>query len=246
MVLTKIMNVKDNDEYWERLSQMASMLQRTKLKGKAEYGLGVMGSEGGVQLYLQTVISMLTRKHKLNADKAQAISYCVSLCFPPFGSVGLEAIKRIVLEKGISTDNFEINAIEWILNNMGDVVAPVLDDALHAYYENLDSDPEVNLVRYCQMKCKEARELAKQGVRAGEALNEVFDCIEADFDPSVFYPLETETDIEVPDRIKEALEKLIEELAQYQRDHYGKSEEEAFCIAVYEVVDFPSNEFSYL
>lgn len=95
------------------------------------------------------------------------------------------------------------------------------------------------------MKCKEARELAKQGVRAGDALNKVFDDIEADFDPSVFYPLETETDIEVPDRIKNALEKLIEEFAQTERDRYGKSEKESYYISVYTVVDFPSNEIFY-
>ena len=142
------MNVKDIDQYWQRLSDNLSYLINY-LKGKTEYGHCI--SESGIQHIILFTAEKIARESNLNVNLVSALCKAVALCFPTRGVAELNVIKDFIKKNlDIKLDTFEIDVIEYIIYDSGSIVTPELDIILHKYYSDDESVAEVNLVRFLQ------------------------------------------------------------------------------------------------
>lgn len=235
--LAKITPAPDVNECWDKIASLSKIDGFRSVQGKSEYGLGTMGSEAGFQFITLRKVQRLAKEQNLNVNKATAISYGVGNCFPPFGSVGMAAVKEYVRNRGLSVDNLEVYAIEHELYRSDcKIITPELDEALHAYYENTCSIPEVNVVRYCQLLCRRARELAKQGMLAGEALNTAFKDYSSGYHPENGYELHEDANVDIPDDVRKHITDTIEMYIDYCAGMLGKSEEESVYSGIYRAI----------
>lgn len=145
----QLRNVKDINQYWERLSVNLSYLNHC-LQGKAEFGS--CASESGVQRIVLFTANKAARECNLNADFVSVVCQAVALCFPARGFAELAVLKEFIKKNNIAIalETLEIDAIEYALYISGSTVTPELDKILHTYYSDDESVPEVNLVRFLQ------------------------------------------------------------------------------------------------
>jgi uncharacterized protein YoaH (UPF0181 family) len=118
----------------------------------------------------------------------------------------------------ISLTDLLINSIERELHSCGSGVTPELDHALHMYYENETDDLEVNIVRACQCKVKEARELMKQGVFAGQAITSVMEPFEKSYQPEDIYLYEEPQVIDIPEDVMKEIYSTIREFYTFESE----------------------------
>ncbi len=210
---TRIYNVKDINEYWERLDKELDILIRYMLRDRYEYGTGEMCSEAGIQQSLVYYASKIAQNEGLNVAKARCICQAVGLCFPEHGSAGLQIIKEYLANEtidGIDVNNLEIDAIEKKIYDSGISVAMELDEALHMYYNSFAENAEVNVARYCHIKLQSARELMKKGMFAGDAVTTVMEKAVVEYDSNKEYSLETISH-QIPDEVRLDVQKTIKE-----------------------------------
>lgn len=213
---TQIYNVRDINEYWERLDKELEILIMHMLRDRYEYGTGVMCSESGIQQSLAHYATKIAQNEGLNVVKTRCICQAIGLCFPEYGSMGLKIIKEYLADESIDDvdiKTLEIDAIEKKIYDSGIPVTMELDEALHMYFNDLIEDNEVNVARYCHMKVQRARELMQQGMFAGDAITTVMKKAVVEYDGNKEYSLETiphqipdEVRLDVQKNIKEALE----------------------------------------
>ena len=89
-------NVKDIDQYWERLSKNLSYVFQF-LQRKAEYGSCV--SESGVQRIVLFTAQKIAREYNLNVNIVSTLCQAVALCFPTRGFAELSVIKEFIKRK---------------------------------------------------------------------------------------------------------------------------------------------------
>ena len=236
-----IIVMEDHKESWETIDRYSSFLSG-HLQEKYEYGLGPMASERGFQMVTSLQAGSLAYHYKLDARKAESLCRVVGQCFPPFGSAGMAVIMDYARKEGYNTDSLCANAVESIWVNE---VPAVLDRAVRDYFDNREGIPEVNFVRYCQYLCGKARELCRQGIRAGEALNRIFDdCLSEDpYDPQRLYPFVWKVPETIPEEIHLVITDLIEKFRNYKLEsRWNKSEEEALSYGLYEAISYPGQD----
>lgn len=200
-----VYNVKSIDEYWLMLETDLRHLMSSFLKSRHEYGTSNMCSEYGIQLSLVNYARKIAEKQKIDVNKTICICMAVGLCFPEYGSYGMLACEKYVIEKNISLNRNEIKigAIELCISDFGGIITPQLEEALYAYYENRTDIPEVNVARYCQIKIKESRCLMKKGVFSGEAIKMIMDRAEKSFSVEQSIMENDDTDIDIPNEVLE-------------------------------------------
>ena len=202
-------NVKDIDQYWERLSKNLSYVFQF-LQRKAEYGSCV--SESGVQRIVLFTAQKIAREYNLNVNIVSTLCQAVALCFPTRGFAELSVIKEFIKRNNIdiALDTLEIDAIEYDIFEYGLTVTPELDNLLHKYYSNDESIPEVNLVRFLQKYLNMNRKLLFECpfANSGQVVNEIMKRAKEEFEIS--YRLLPEIiPLSIPQRIKEEIEKDI-------------------------------------
>ena len=212
------MNVKDIDQYWQRLSDNLSYLINY-LKGKTEYGHCI--SESGIQHIILFTAEKIARESNLNVNLVSALCKAVALCFPTRGVVELNVIKDFIKKKNldINLDTFEIDVIEYIIYDSGSIVTPELDIILHKYYSDDESVAEVNLVRFLQKYLNMNRKLLLgcSLSDAGHIVDEIMKSAKVEYETS--YRLLPDTTVSyVPQNVKDEIEKNIEECIEFLGD----------------------------
>ena len=212
------MNVKDIDQYWQRLSNNLSYLINY-LKGKTEYGHCI--SESGIQHIILFTAEKIARESNLNVDLVSALCKAVALCFPTRGVAELNVIKDFIKKKNldIKLDTFEIDVIEYIIYDSGSIVTPELDIILHKYYSDDESVAEVNLVRFLQKYLNMNRKLLLgcSLSDAGHIVDEIMKSAKVEYETS--YRLLPDTTVSsVPQNVKDEIEKNIEECIEFLGD----------------------------
>ena len=112
---TQIYNVRDINEYWERLDKELEILIMHMLRDRYEYGTDVMCSESGIQQSLAHYATKIAQNEGLNVVKTRCICQAIGLCFPEYGSIGLKIIKEYLADESIDDvdiKTLEIDAIE--------------------------------------------------------------------------------------------------------------------------------------
>ncbi len=211
-----IYTVKDINAYWERLYRNAEYMLGN-LRGKHEYGTSQLCSEKGIQRSCSYYAKKLVRKNGANVYKAGAICRLVGLCFPKFGSYGFEAVLRYFDDLGLYfiPENIKIHSIEWNLNKSGGVVTPELHKALQDYFNDNVNDEEVKIARACQKKIAQSRELMKQGVRVGDAIDQIMKPFIDEYTSEQPYYIFYERTADLPDAVKESVYKDLQEWIDY-------------------------------
>ena len=213
---TQIYNVRDINEYWERLDKELEILIMYMLRKRYEFGTSEMCSESGIQQSLVHYAAQIAQNEGLNVIKTRCICQAVGLCFPEYGSIGLQVIKEYLADESIDDvdiKTLEIDAIEKKIYDSGIPITTELDNALHMYFNGVSEDTEVNIARYCHIKLQCARERMKMGTFAGDAITSIMEKAVVEYDRSKLYSLETishcipdEVRLDVQKNIKEALE----------------------------------------
>ena len=226
-MLVQIRNVKDIDQYWERLSVNLSYLNRY-LQGKAEYGSCV--SERGVQRSVLFTAEKIAREYNLNVNLVSALCQSVALCFPTRGYAELAVIQEFIKKNyvAIALETLEIDAIEYAVYESGLTVSPELDKILHKYYSDDESVPEVNLVRFLHKYLNLNRKLLLECSFAdsGMVVNEIMKRAKDEYEKS--YRLLPNPIIQpVPQNVKEEIEANVLSFIEYYND---------FRIGLYKVI----------
>ena len=214
----QMMNVKDINQYWERLSVSLSYLNRY-LQGKAEYGSCV--GESGVQRIVLFTAEKIAKDCNLNVNLVSVLCQSVALCFPTRGFAELAVIKEFIKKNNmaIALETLEIDAIEYAVYESGSTVTPELDKILHKYYSDDESVPEVNLVRFLQKYLNLNRKLlcgcsfADSGQVVGEIMKRAKDEYEISYrllPNSIIQP--------VPQNVKEEIEVNALAFIEYHND----------------------------
>lgn len=209
--------VKDIKKYWEFCAKNLEMTQTIYLRNKAEYGLDC--SERGVQMCVLSSAERLARKYKLNENIVFVICTLVGCCFPKRGFAEMAVIKEYVRENitDVSLNTFEIDVIEYILDKIGNVVTPQLDELLHKYYSDDTTVAEVNLVRFLQKYMNMHREELKliSIYEAGHSIGEIMKRAESEYETS--YRLLPNYDPPVvPKNIRDQIVKELREFIEYE------------------------------
>ena len=203
------MNVKDIDQYWQRLSKDLSYVFHF-LQRKAEFGSCV--SESGVQRIVLFTAQKIAREYNLNVNLVSALCQAVALCFPTRGFAELSVIKEFIKRNNIeiTLDTLEIDAIEYDIYESGLIVTPELDILLHKYYSNDESIPEVNLVRFLQKYLNMNRKLLFECslANSGQVVDEIMKRAKEEYEISYRLLPEMITS-SIPQKIKEEIEKDI-------------------------------------
>ena len=87
------MNVKDIEQYWQRLSKNLSYVF-SFLQRKTEYGS--CASESGVQRIVLFTAQKIAREHNLNVNIVSSLCQAIALCFPTKGFAELSVIKEFI------------------------------------------------------------------------------------------------------------------------------------------------------
>ena len=214
---THIYNIRDIDEYWERLDKELDLLIRHMLRERYEYGTNELCSEAGIQQSLVHYASKIAKNEGFNVAKTRCICQAVGLCFPEYGSVGLQIIKEYLTNETIDSidiNNLEIDTIEKKIYDSGIPVAMELDEAIHNYFKGFGEDSEVNVARYCHLKLQHSRELMKKGMFAGDAITTIMEKAVVEYDRSKRYSLEIICN-HIPDEMRLAVQKNIEEALEW-------------------------------
>lgn len=212
------MNVKDIEQYWERLSENLSY-SFYYLQRKAEYGSCV--SERGVQYIVLSTAKNIAKEYNMNVNLVSSLCQAVGLCFPTRGFAELAVIKEMI-EKNhmdISLETLEIDAIEHVIYQSGATVTPELDLLLHKYYSDDESIPEVNLVRFLQKYLNLHRELLCECsfANSGQVVDEIMKKAEYEYKTS-YRLLSDSIAKDVPQNIKEEIEKNMLTFIEFYDD----------------------------
>lgn len=207
--------VKSIDEYWIRLEKDLELLL-SYLKNKHEYGTTTMCSEYGIQLALPYLAEKIAKKLNIDVHKTKCICMAVGLCFPQFGSYGLLACEKYIMEHTIalSKNDMKIGAIEACISDAGAVITPQLEEALYAYFENSTAIMEVNVARYCQCKANESRLLMKKGLSATESIQKSIQNAEENFSVESSIIMEDEN-IAIPQEMQEKVNKELDDFIKW-------------------------------
>lgn len=214
----QMMNVKDINQYWERLSVSLSYLNRY-LQGKAEYGSCV--GESGVQRIVLFTAEKIARDCNLNVNLVSVLCQSVALCFPTRGFAELAVIKEFIKKNNmaIALETLEIDAIEYAVYESGSTVTPELDKILHKYYSDDESVPEVNLVRFLQKYLNLNRKLlcGCSFADSGQVVDEIMKRAKDEYEIS--YRLLPDSIIQpVPQYVKEEIEVNALTFIEYHND----------------------------
>lgn len=221
-------NVKDLDQYWNRLSANLSYLCRS-LQGKAEYGSCV--SERGIQSSVLFTAEKIARELSMNVDIVSSLCQAVALCFPERGHAELSIIKEFIKKNNlnIALDTLELDAIEHCVYESGATVTPEFDIVLHKYYSDDETVREVNLVRFLQKYLNLNRNLlsACSFNDSGEIIDGIMKQAKTEFETS--YRLLPDPDaVSVAQNIKDEIENKVHEFIEYYKDDISKG--------IYEVI----------
>ena len=214
---TPIYNVRDINEYWERLDKELEILIMHMLRNRYEFGTSEMCSESGIQQSLVHYAAQIAQNEGLNVIKTRCICQAVGLCFPEYGSIGLQVIKEYLADKAIDDvdiNTLEIDAIEKKIYDSSISVTMELDEALHLYFDGSTEDAEVNVARFCHMKLQSARELMQMGMFAGDAITTVMEKATAEYDSNTEYSLEIISH-QIPNQVRLAVEKNVKEALEW-------------------------------
>ena len=212
------MNVKDMNQYWQRLSDNLSYLMHY-LKGKAEYGS--CASESGVQNIVLFTAEKIARERGMNVNLVSALCKAVALCFPTRGFAELSVIKEYIKKNNLDIDlkTLEIDSIEYIIYDSGSVVTPELDSLLHKYYSDDESVIEVSLVRFLQKYLNMNRELLFECSLAdsGYIVDEIMKNAKVEY-KTAYRLLPDKIASPVPQNIKDEIEENIVECIEFLGD----------------------------
>lgn len=203
------MNVKDIDQYWERLSVGLSYLFPC-LQEKAEYGLCV--SERGIQQVVLFAAKKIASECNMNVKLVSALCQAVAICFPARGFAELSVIKEFIKKNNIDIvlDTLEIDTIEYAIYQYGSTVTPELDVLLCKYYSDDESVPEVNLVRFLQKYLNLHRELLRESSfdNLGQVVDVIMKKAKDEYETS-YRLLPDPIILSVPQNVKEEIEENI-------------------------------------
>ena len=215
-MVVRLMNVENIDSYWKRVSQSLS-LGDSFLRGKAEYDS--VCSELGIQKGVLYAADRQARKHGLNPDIVSVLCQATGYCFPNRGHAEMAVIKEFITENklNIPLDTFEVDAIEYNLYNMGNVVTPQLDELLRKYYSDDESVEEVNLVRFLQKYLNINREELKavSAYEAGKTVGNIMDRAEYEYETS-YRPLPNYVPIVVTQGVRDQIIKDLREFIEWE------------------------------
>ena len=211
-------NVKDINQYWQRLSDNLSYLMHY-LKGKAEYGS--CASESGVQNIVLFTAEKIARERGMNVNLVSALCKAVALCFPTRGFAELAVIKEYIKKNNLDIDlkTLEIDSIEYIIYDSGSVVTPELDSLLNKYYSDDESVIEVSLVRFLQKYLNMNRELLFECSLAdsGYIVDEIMKNAKVEY-KTAYRLLPDKIASPVPQNIKDEIEENIVECIEFLGD----------------------------
>lgn len=210
-------DVKSIDEYWLRCEKDLKNFLTHFLQAKHEFGTSYMCSESEIQLSLAHSAQKIAQKEGFHEHKTICICMASGLCFPEFGSYGMAACENYIIRNNIPWNSTEIKigAIEHRISKFGGIVAPQLDEALHAYYENRTDIPEVNVARYCQIKLKESRELMKNGMPAGEAVSKIMNCAAEYFSEEKSIMISDGSAADIPIEVQQKIDTHLDDFIKY-------------------------------
>lgn len=148
--MIKLMNVKDNKAYYERLNVGITMSNMwNSLQTKSEVGLDK--SEKGYQQIAKTMAGNIARGLKLDPNLVECLTMCYGSFFPAYGNEGKKVVMQFIKDKGIEMTEGDLarNYVEYDLYDSGNVITPEFDRYLQELFDDSKEviTPEVQLAR---------------------------------------------------------------------------------------------------
>ena len=148
--MIKLMSVKDNKAYYERLNVGITMSNMwNSLQTKSELGLNK--SEKGYQLIAKTMAGNIARGLNLDPNLAECLTMCYGSFFPAYGKEGKKVVMQFMRDKGIEMSESDLarNYVEYDLYDSGNVITPEFDKYLQELfdYSRKPITPEVQVAR---------------------------------------------------------------------------------------------------
>lgn len=148
--MIKLMSVKDNKVYYERLNVGITMSNMwNSLQTKSELGLNK--SEKGYQLIAKTMAGNIARGLNLDPNLAECLTMCYGSFFPAYGKEGKKVIMQFMRDKGIEMSESDLarNYVEYDLYDSGNVITPEFDKYLQELFDDSRKPitPEVQVAR---------------------------------------------------------------------------------------------------
>lgn len=148
--MIKLMSVKDNKAYYERLNVGITMSNMwNSLQTKSELGLNK--SEKGYQLIAKAMAGNIARGLNLDPNLAECLTMCYGSFFPAYGKEGKKVIMQFLRDKGIEMSESDLarNYVEYDLYDSGNVITPEFDKYLQELFDDSRKPitPEVQVAR---------------------------------------------------------------------------------------------------